>query len=402
MTKFRSHTATQALPASQQQLLLEIMSARQPDTPVNPTLSLTQGEKNTFLYINNPDNTVRWVIPQQARKPHFLSLYSANSLKAWIFRNGVKLGYKLGQKERLFQGGFSLNENEYWDLPELLYQLAGHEYAIFTGTAGKTRKTVAAIAPNGSVSHFIKVAHTARAQALLDNEYKTLRVLNRHPFQYIETPKIEKLSASNMLMLSNIKPAAFAKGTDFSAIHMAALQELWQFEEKTKAASASWFEELFEKLTQLPDANFFPNDLDKESLQRLITNLRKLGEDLKEEKSLTLTVAHGDFTPWNMYATADKLHLFDWEYSRSDYPLYFDFFHYFYQSEILLQKSSKGLFKKMTRLASRHLDPQWPLLHKWYLLINLTNYLHDYSTWENVFPQAHWLLDAWLKITENL
>lgn len=43
---------------------------------------------------------------------------------------------------------------------------------------------------------------------------------------------------------------------------------------------------------------------------------------------LVLTRSHGDFTKWNMRRNGDQLLLFDWEYSRPNIPILYDFLHF--------------------------------------------------------------------------
>lgn len=406
MTTFMSPNLVRQIPPGETALLTQIMRGQSSDDEKNAfhgTIMPSQKDaKYSFYYVNNPDGSIRWIVPQQAEKPHFLALYNSNSLKAWIYKQGVQLGYTLGQKRSLFQGEFSLADQHSWALPELLFDLAGHEYAIFTGTAGNTRKTVAAIAPKGNVTHFIKIAHTDRAQSLIDNEGAILQKLSNKNWKTLQIPEVTPLSQDNMLMLSNVNPQIHENSAELTNIHIQGLKEIWESTSEKKVEVLSWVSEIKNKLSNLPDPADFPNDLNKKTLRELINNLKCIEEELSQEKTLPVSLAHGDFTPWNMYVTQKHLHLFDWEYAREDYPLYFDFFHYFYQSEILLRRKSRDLFLDMAEMASLYLGPSWQQMHKWYLLITLTNYLSDYSTWKNVFMQAHWLIDAWNRIVSQI
>jgi thiamine kinase-like enzyme len=43
---------------------------------------------------------------------------------------------------------------------------------------------------------------------------------------------------------------------------------------------------------------------------------------------LPVTLAHGDFTPWNTFLMGERLYVFDWEYAQPAYPLAYDAVHF--------------------------------------------------------------------------
>lgn len=97
--------------------------------------------------------------------------------------------------------------------------------------------------------------------------------------------------------------------------------------------------------------NFYESDYNK-MLSRLRGNIGL--ECLNEKKQIILTTIktieeyfqgdlrsfgfyHGDFTPWNVFITNNKLFVFDFEYSRETYPLYLDLFHFYTQIKMLIE-----------------------------------------------------------------
>ncbi len=53
-----------------------------------------------------------------------------------------------------------------------------------------------------------------------------------------------------------------------------------------------------------------------------------------------LTIAHGDFAPWNMRLVAGNVALFDWEYFLSLAPVGWDIIYFIFQVETLIKKQS--------------------------------------------------------------
>jgi hypothetical protein len=58
-------------------------------------------------------------------------------------------------------------------------------------------------------------------------------------------------------------------------------------------------------------------------------------------------MAHGDCAPWNLLKTPDGWVLVDWEDSRPDAPPFFDVFHFFVQSAVLLRRPALRAFTRV-------------------------------------------------------
>jgi len=139
--------------------------------------------------------------------------------------------------------------------------------------------------------------------------------------------------------------------------------------------------------------------------------VEELFDQLDPKELLPLGVGHGDFTPWNMYVGKTKLHIYDWEMSQSDFPLLFDFFHYFFQKGILIQRNNyseiweciqtelqsmnaKKLFSDFDINVEKHFQL--------YLLYIVCYYLPKYLTQPELHEQVHWLISTWLEAFEDI
>jgi len=141
--------------------------------------------------------------------------------------------------------------------------------------------------------------------------------------------------------------------TSVQDIHFKALDELYKQHTKVKLLSetSAWD-------TVLDALDFF------EEMPSLKNNI-----------SIEITGwSHGDFTPWNMYITQDKLYLYDWEMSQKDMPLLLDICHYVFQKNILIKRSSFA-----------EIDQEFKAFQQ--------GHLHE---------QAHWLMDTWLEAMDAL
>ena len=87
------------------------------------------------------------------------------------------------------------------------------------------------------------------------------------------------------------------------------------------------------------------NDLPEPLVRGTIGLLRRLQHELAAAGTVPVSMSHGDFTPWNMYLGAQKLHLYDWELSCR-LPLLYDLFHFEFQSAILIRHQSFPSIRK--------------------------------------------------------
>jgi hypothetical protein len=56
---------------------------------------------------------------------------------------------------------------------------------------------------------------------------------------------------------------------------------------------------------------------------------------------LTFHFCHGDFAPWNVKLSGERLFVFDWEYARAA-PAGFDLIHFFVQTQSLFDQAPSG------------------------------------------------------------
>ena len=92
-----------------------------------------------FIYINNPDGTMRWLIPAANNNPSHLSLYNAASIKARIYKSVSRLLFRIGLGEWLGTSAFYVEQKLEKDVKRLYNINDDEQYAVFTGT----RQTVA-------------------------------------------------------------------------------------------------------------------------------------------------------------------------------------------------------------------------------------------------------------------
>ena len=357
-----------------------------------------------FAYINNPDGRPRWVFPLKNSYPIFLSLYNSAGWKGKIYPFVMRLAYRLGMQQRLFSGVFTLHYRKSIPLLDLILGVPHDAWALFTGTVGENQKLVLAVAQEHQVSHFVKIAHTLQAEQLIGREAEMLEELAETHWVHIRAPEV-LFHQDRAACISNVGLGPVRQCSRLEVVHAKALSELHEKRGQTAPLKdLPFWTHLQDRLEQLEQAQLTGSDLDQEIVFRLRENVFLLSQRLAPDKIIACSLFHGDFTPWNMYKGPEALHLYDWELAQADYPIFFDLFHFIYQSEILLRRTS---YEEILRQIQQAFEipemkqllygsaADWDFYHQLYLLYTASYYLLIYSKEKKVHTQAHWLVKTW-------
>ena len=367
----------------------------------------TRGEE--FYYINNPSGTIRWFFPKRNKYPVHLALYNSSGIKARAYKLATHVAFSTGQKNRLVSGAFQIEGVP--PLYDYLKAVPHDSLAIFTGTPGENRKSIIALNEGRKTTYFGKLAHSPKGMELLKNEAAILSRLGDTSLQFWKCPKAIVGEHAHLLLLSNVAPVLARDSGKISDLHIKALMELYQaFGERAILGELEFYEEIQQQLEDLEDA--FPHDpsLDPEQIHRMIRMLKRLFAQLDPEAFIYTSLSHRDFTPWNMYLSSDRIHVYDWELAQSGTPFFYDLFHFIFQGGILLHRHPFRLIHLEIQRALRlptmnlmnsryHLDGL--LYYQLYLLHLITYYLKIYVHEPNVHMQVHWLLKTWEEALEK-
>jgi len=356
-----------------------------------------------FSFINNTDQSMRWVFPNSNTHPIFLSLYNNTGWKATCYKLALRLAYQFSFSSFFSSGSFWI-ESEQAELNRFYNDLVIDEYAIFTGTAGENRKAILTLHQNNSCSHFVKIPLTQKANALIKNEQQQLAQLHQLQFKNWVLPN--GIGTKDYLCLTNVEPKTSLKSANaIRAVHLNALQECYtKTTVQCPPKQISTWSQIIEGIDYLNSKPKFQNDISQNKIKVLTYHINQLAERFSATTLIPVAVSHGDFTPWNMYETADKIHVYDWEMSTNDQPIFFDLFHYVFQTNILiLQNSFKEIQSDLEELKDHPIvknmmeqfSINWTLHYNYYLLYIVSYYVPLYIQQKDLHAQAHWLIDCW-------
>ncbi len=365
----------------------------------NAVAVVSTGQKRgayQLAYLCNADGTVRWLYPNNDRSAYFLHLYSASGWRGTLLKQGLKWGHGLGLGPWLRHGSLSISiPSGKWTPSHLVPPT--YSFAIFTGTKGGNRKAVIAAGKGKRPDFFLKVPLTCAAQKLVRNETVCLLELESLSHQYWVLPRARSIGDS--LQLTNVQPEYLHSKTDLSPLHYDAINEFWSNSEKQPLASTISYQSLEGSLNTLDVLAGHP-DLDAGRVAAVKKVLLEEWQGLSPYAEWRVSLAHGDFTPWNMYTTDSRLHVFDWELARYE-PLGYDLFHFVLQSGCLIHRSSASqILDRVEEVCSHPIWQAFPSCDphqywRYYLLRHIAYYLPRYLQQAELHEQVRWQLNLW-------
>jgi hypothetical protein len=363
------------------------------------------GKLLSYSYITNPDQTIRWLYPSKLKIPTFLNFYNSSSLRAKIFTIAIKVLFILKLSNLIRSDEVFLSVHEGSLLQRILDKYPGYNHSIFTGTVGKNRKIIVELNNGYKSLVFAKVAISNTSKDLIQNEFHVLSKLKRENLASIYVPTVLAYSEKELLEISNIKPKRCKQPSKLIDVQIVALTQINSINHKHvqwKDMQAKFgIESLIENLKVKVIAD---NGLDGQRIDLFIEKLSLLRKTINNEIGLSCGLAHGDFTPWNMYINHAKLYIYDWELSKEAMPVLFDLFHYIFQSEVMINRSDymhvKNEIERVLGLIStkqliKKLDVDINVNFIFYLIYISSYYIDIYSEQKELHIQAFWLFEVW-------
>ena len=280
---------------------------------------------------------VRWLLPAKEpalRRAAIGGLYQPNSLRGRALRTIIGAGAVLGERVWLQDDALARLEMK-------LAPLVGVEavrLAFYMGVPSPHRKVTAQVlTPEGKTLAYAKIATSELAQAALRTERGALLRLSESASLQGSVPEILGYlpwQGGEILLISMGPPTAGPR--DLSSVHLRFCTQLFRsFEvEQTFSESPMWsrISELWLHLRH-------------SSPETLPAHLGPALERLHEELgpvSMPLSVAHGDFAPWNTRLGSGSLFVLDWERAQEGMSPLYDAFN-FQALQAALQGRSRSI-----------------------------------------------------------
>jgi hypothetical protein len=323
------------------------------DASVLLGVRLESGKTTGRMYKAYPNlANVRWLLPANQpalRRAGIEGLYQPNSLRGRAVRTIIAAGAVPGEK-------VWLEEDTLARLETKLASVVGVEavrLAFYLGVPAPHRKVTAQVlTPNGKTLAYAKIATSPLAQAAVNTERRALLRLSESAGLQGTVPKVLgslDWHEGTILLITMGPPRPGPRG--LSSVHLRFCTQVFQSfrVQQTFVESPMW--------TRMSEIWL---RLQHSSPETLPTNLGPALERLHDELgpvSMPLSLAHGDFAPWNTRLGARSLFVLDWERASEGMSPLYDAFN-FQALQAALQGRRRGIRDR--RFLLTLLDALWP------------------------------------------
>jgi hypothetical protein len=314
---------------------------------------LETGKTAGRMYTAYPNlGNVRWLLPASQpalRRAGIEGLYQPNSLRGRVVRTIIGAGAVLGDK-------VWLEEDTLARLETMLASVVGVEavrLAFYLGVPAPHRKVTAQVlTPDGKTLAYAKIATSPLAQEAVKAERRALLRLSESADLQGTVPKVLgslDWHGGTILLITMGPPRPGPRG--LSSVHLRFCTQVFQSfrVQETFVESPMW--------TRMSEIWL---RLQHSSPETLPANLGPALERLHDELgpvSMPLSLAHGDFAPWNTRLGPRSLFVVDWERASEGMSPLYDAFN-FQALQAALQGRRRGIRDRRFLLSL--LDTLWP------------------------------------------
>jgi hypothetical protein len=316
-------------------------------------VGLETGKTAGRVYTAYPNLTnVRWLLPANQpalRRAGIGGLYQPNSLRGRAVRTIIGAGAVPGEK-------VWLEEDTLARLETMLAPVVGVEavrLAFYLGVPAPHRKVTAQVlTPEGETLAYAKIGTSPLAQTAVETERRALFRLSESADLQDAVPKVLGSlgwHGGTILLITMGPPRPGPRG--LSSVHLRFCTRVFQSfrVQETFVESPMWtrMSEIWHRLRH-------------NSPETLPANLGLALERLHEELgpvSMPLSLAHGDFAPWNTRLGPRSLFVLDWERASEGMSPLYDAFN-FQALQAALQGRRRGIRDR--RFLLTLLDALWP------------------------------------------
>ena len=295
---------------------------------------------------------VRWLLPANQptlRRAGIEGLYQPSSLRGRALRKIIGAGALQGEKVWLEEDNLQRLET----MVASVMGVEGVRLAFYMGVPAPHRKVTAQLlTPDGKTLAYAKIATSELAQAALKSEKRALLRLSQSADLQGTVPEVLgslEWQGGTILLITMGPPRPGPR--ELSSVHLRFCTQLFQsFRVQQSFVESPMWSGMSQTWLRLKHSS--PQSLPSNVGQAL----ERLHDELGEV-SMPLSVAHGDFAPWNTRLGARSLFVLDWERSCEGMSPLYDAFN-FQALQAALQGWRRGI--RDQRFLVRMLEVLWP------------------------------------------
>lgn len=288
-------------------------------------------KKSTQPYLFLPSyESPRFILPVLNKKIFHTAITTVytESFKDWIFKQTIRQGYLFLKNNRKNIGFTSPGFTELFSKISWELNLSSSYFVsiVIDEYRRDSKNTCQLIDAEGQIIGFVKIGHTSTKALSLENDLRMCKMLQENRFLNAELPRnLIGGKIDNFYVLVQTSPVNPTR-----PVGLKMSEQLILFLAELNAAHRSYFE-----FAETEFARKFVLSMKEIVKMRIgFSNdiLTDLLNSVKQIKHLRFPfgLCHGDFVPGNIRKTADRLFVFNWEYSQKEYPPFFDLFNFLF------------------------------------------------------------------------
>jgi thymidylate kinase len=365
---------------------------------VNPSarLSLAGYTKEQWLYIRNPDGTIRWIWPATLYQALYLDAYNTPTVKSKAIAMAVKTTVKLGLGKLIADGKIDVYCKGTMPFKPLLDQTQTNGWGLFTGTVGPKRKLTLVVGSESEAAFYIKLPTTLVAFKSIQNEVNQLELWEDKNLIFSTLPQWETMG-SDLYAFTSIRKPGMNHSSDLANNMVSAVAEWYSNSEQIPLHKTIWY-----KQWRMLQVTCRESTISKRYpvIMQLLDNAYY---DLDPGELVVSAPCHGDFTPWNVLNSKSECAIYDWE-EASEGPLGYDLIYYIVQSGTMIKHLSPSeILNSIQSFSNSDSFSQICLSHnadadrQVYLTIVgiIMKYMALYSKQDTLHPQAEEAIQVW-------
>lgn len=359
-------------PAEFAQLVLGSES-KPPKSPINYDRILEFGDtlKSEHIYQHQMryimvHGNMRWVYPK-GEISKVLKFYHASTFRAKILKLGLRL---LGacKLDRWVSHPLTLHTDMKQCFQKGPKEINFDAFTIFMGTPGIERSVLVGMYQKNHCNSLMKVGMNSLSLRNMENEGNFLYKLQQKNWQYVNLPQLMHRNR-DALVFSRLHAKDQKATHQFTKLHANAFLEITNTSRSLQQFESSSFgEQILDNCAFIERNSKSKSPLEKSLLEAV--------DKIPANLHFSAALAHGDFTPWNMFVTKSQLHVYDWEAAMHYAPLLYDLIHYHFQTGIFVKKWSFQKIYSQIKFSIESNEDVRKLVHRH--VVDLKMHVHLY------------------------
>jgi len=335
----------------------------------------------------------RWLLESRHRCPWHLETWPQANMRALIIYRAARLLGVFGLHLPSRRMKVTVSSGSLYEQLSERFNALG----VFLGTPGPNRKVVI-FAKEGDKTWFIKVPISARTKSLAENEAATLMAMAADADLAPLVPRCVWID--DVLAIEDVR-AAGVRFAPLDEAEVLRVHDLLFARSRTTIPLAL----LKQRWTvERPNSRRHADPVTAQKIAAARQAAHRFIDTMPRAILVDCYEAHGDFTRWNVMRASDgTARIIDWELF-GERPRLFDPFHYLVSQAILVNRTpASDILAQARRMVAGSLDgPSIALYFGTYIATQIFYYSKIFEKQDILHTQAHWQLETWTRLLEEL